>query len=213
MTQPHYRSIVDHYESCLETHGDTHKGVDWPDEKGANIRYRVMLDLIKDEEETPSLLDFGCGASHLFSYLQSQTSQRVCYTGLDLSEAFCDLSRRKFPQNRYLCLDVLESEDDIGLYDYVIMNGVFTEKRDLSFEEMFAYFKSVMLAVYPNVKKGLAFNVMSKDVDWERSDLFHLPLDRLSAFLTKNISRNVIFRADYGLYEYTTYVYREAANG
>ena len=212
MSGANYRSIVDHYESCLEAHGDTHKGVDWPDEAGANVRYRVMLDVIRGEDIAPSLLDFGCGASHLYAYLTTQANQKVRYTGLDLSEAFCDLSRRKFPENRYLCIDVLESDEDIGDYDYVIMNGVFTEKRDLSFDDMFDYFKRVMLTVYPKVRKGLAFNAMSKNVDWERPDLFHLPIDTLNAFLTENISRNVVFRADYGLYEYTTYVYREVTD-
>lgn len=28
-----YRSIVDHYEACLEKHGDSHLGVDWPNPK------------------------------------------------------------------------------------------------------------------------------------------------------------------------------------
>lgn len=49
---------------------------------------------------------------------------------------------------------------------------------------------------------------MSKDVDWEREDLFHLSLDELSNFLTKEVSRNFIIRNDYGLYEYTTYLYK-----
>ena len=55
---------------------------------------------------------------------------------------------------------------------------------------------------------GIAFNVMSKDVDWERDDLFHLPLSELSSFLSKNLTRRYIIRNDYGLYEYTTYVYK-----
>jgi hypothetical protein len=51
---------------------------------------------------------------------------------------------------------------------------------------------------------------MSKHVDWERDDLFHLPYDPLAAFLKAEISRHFVFRADYGLYEFTTFVYREA---
>ena len=63
--------------------------------------------------------------------------------------------------------------------------------------------------LYEMCNKGIAFNVMSKDVDWERDDLFHLPLSDLSAFLTKEISRDFVIRNDYGLYEYTTYVYKK----
>ena len=50
---------------------------------------------------------------------------------------------------------------------------------------------------------------MSKNVDWERDDLFHWGLDELTAFLTKDISRRFVLRNDYGLYEYTVYVYRD----
>lgn len=208
-TKSDYRSIVSHYESCLAEHGDSHKGVDWPNAEDADVRYRVMLDLIEEESPSISLLDFGCGASHLFAYIQKERKNNIEYTGLDLSAAFCELSREKYPNNRYYCIDILESDEDIGSYDYIVMNGVFTEKRGLSFGEMFDYFKALLIALYPKSKRGLAFNVMSKNVDWERDDLFHLPMDFLMAFLTEHLSRSVVIRHDYGLYEYTVYVYRE----
>ena len=47
---------------------------------------------------------------------------------------------------------------------------------------------------------------MSKQVDWERDDLFHLPCDPLLAFLESELSRHCVVRHDYGLFEYTTYV-------
>jgi hypothetical protein len=88
------------------------------------------------------------------------------------------------------------------------MNGVFTVKRSLPFDNMFSYFQDVILSVFPKSRVGIAFNVMSKHVDWERDDLFHLPFDLLAAFLTKKVCRNFVFRNDYGLHEYTTYVFR-----
>ena len=33
--------------------------------------------------------------------------------------------------------------------------------------------------VFNNVNKGIMFNVMSKQVDYERDDLFHLSVDKL----------------------------------
>ena len=47
-----------------------------------------------------------------------------------------------------------------------------------------------------------------KQVDWEKDFLFHLPLDTLAFFLTKELTRNFIIRNDYGLYEYTVYLYK-----
>ena len=73
---------------------------------------------------------------------------------------------------------------------------------------MWDYFQRLVTLVFSSVEKGMAFNVMSKAVDWEREDLFHLSTDLLIDFLTKKLSRNFIIRNDYGLYEYTVYLYK-----
>jgi hypothetical protein len=57
-------------------------------------------------------------------------------------------------------------------------------------------------------KQGIAFNLMSKLVEWERDDLFHVPYDEISRFTTARLSRHHVIRADYGLYEYTMYIYK-----
>lgn len=213
MKEPVHRRIIEHYEACLARHGDSFRGVDWPNERDAHTRYSVMLDVVRDDDKPATLLDFGCGASHLFQHLRQSGRHNLMYHGLDASAAFCELSRRKFPQNEYYCLDVLAAPSALPEFDYVVMNGVFTEKRELTYEQMFEYFKQVIRTVYPRVRKGLAFNVMSKAVDWEREDLFHLPTDSLISFLTGEVTRHFVIRNDYGLYEYTTYVYREASHG
>lgn len=202
-----YLSIVTHYEDCLAQHGDSHRGVDWPNREDAQKRYRVMLDVIRPTTERVTLMDFGCGASHLYEYILERGLSTIEYTGLDLSEQFVRLSQSKFPANSYYCLDLLDPDAELPDFDYIIMNGVFTEKRDLSFAEMLDYFKQLVIRVWPHARIGLALNVMSKHVDWERDDLFHLPFDTLAAFLRNDISRDFVFRNDYGLYEYTTYVY------
>jgi SAM-dependent methyltransferase len=205
-----YLDIVAHYESCLERHGDTHLGVDWPKKDDVDKRHRVMLEVIKKElsEGAVRLLDFGCGAAHLYEYIRDNGIANIEYAGLDLSDKFVDLCRGKFPSNDFYCLDLLEDKESLPSFDYIVMNGVFTEKRSLTFEEMFTYFKRLVKKVFEKAEIGVAFNVMSKHVDWEREDLFHLPFDDLAAFLKKELTRNFIIRNDYGLYEYTTYVYR-----
>lgn len=203
-----YLEIVEHYEACLAKHGDTHQGVDWPKVQDAETRYRVMLEVIcKPRSPAVSLLDFGCGASHLYEYLLAKDFTGIEYVGLDLSAKFVELSRKKFPQNRYLCVDILEDPEAVPSFDYIVMNGVFTEKRGLPFDEMLAYFERLASAVFAKAQVGMAFNVMSKHLDWERDDLFHLPFDTLARFLTRSLTRNFVIRNDYGLYEYTTYVY------
>lgn len=204
-----YVEIVEHYEACLAKYGDTHLGVDWPKAEDAETRYRVMLEVIRiPRPPVLKLLDFGCGASHLYEHICVTGVGGIEYMGLDLSPKFVELSTRKFPHNRYICADILENPEAIPACDYIVMNGVFTEKRGLTFDEMLAYFERMVTAVFAKAQLGLAFNAMSKEVDWERDDLFHLPFDTLAHFLTASLTRNFVIRNDYGLYEYTTYVYR-----
>lgn len=204
-----YETIIRHYEECLAQHGDTHRGVDWPNEADALKRYRVMLDLIRPSDEPQTLLDFGCGASHLYQYMLDSGMERVRYAGLDASPAFCTLSRQKFPDIKYVCADVLTEPDHLDEFDYVVMNGVFTEKRELPFDEMFDYMRRLLSLIFARTRVGIAFNVMSKQVDWERNDLFHVPIDTLANFVASSLSRHFVVRNDYGLYEYTMYLYRE----
>lgn len=202
-----YQDIVLHYETCLAKHGDTHLGVDWPKLEDTLKRHAVMLDVVRGDKCDFELLDLGCGASHFYEYLMQKRLAGIRYSGLDISEKFISLSQKKFPENTYFCLDVLTDGDLLPKFDYIVMNGVFTEKRSLSFGEMFDYFKSVVRIVFQKARIGIAVNVMSKQVAWEREDLFHLPLDILADFLVSELSRNFVIRNDYGLYEYTVYVY------
>lgn len=205
-----YHTLIDHYEQCLAKHGDSHLGVDWPNAADAETRYRVMLDVIKAPHDCHlTLLDFGCGAAHLNEYLRRHARDDIGYMGVDASARFIELSRRKFPATSFYCVDILTEDAQLPEADYIVMNGVLTEKRGMSFDEMSQYMSRLLPRVFSFARVGLAFNVMSLHVDWQRDDLFHVPFDMLATFLRSNLSRHFTFRADYGLYEYTAYVYRE----
>lgn len=202
-----YIKIIEHYEECLDKYGDCHLGVDWPKLSDVYKRYEVMLG-IANYNSTTTILDFGCGASHLYEYIIKNNLKNIVYSGLDISNKFIELCESKYDNVQYYCVDILKDTKFATKFDYVLMNGVFTEKRDLTYEEMLNYFKKLIMRVYSLCNKGIAFNVMSKNVDWEREDLFHLSLDELTKFITKHITRNFVIRNDYGLYEYTVYIYK-----
>lgn len=197
-------------ESFFDKYGDSYLGVGWTKRReDADARYRVMLDLIeRDAPDEVSLLDFGCGLSHLYEYMLEHDVAGINYSGLDLSDKFLSVSRSKFPAIEYYQGDLRNDRLDLPEFDYVVMNGIFNSKCELSFDEMFAYFRELVTKVFAKARVGIAFNVMSKQVEWEREDLFHLPMDVLASFLTKDVSRHFVIRHDYRLYEYTVYVYR-----
>jgi len=203
-----YHNIYRHYEGCLQKEGDTHLGVDWPNMSDLQTRFDVMLDVRKDDTNI-KILDFGCGTGLLYSHLKTCGLGNVKYSGLDISTKFIDLCKTKFPEVEFYCLDV--NVDPLTIdFDYAICNGTFTEKLNLTFDEMFDFFSKTVAVLFEKAKKGIAFNVMSNHVDWKRDDLFHVPHDFLMDFVIKNLSRNYVIRNDYGLYEYTVYVYKES---
>jgi SAM-dependent methyltransferase len=206
-----YASIVRFTEQCLDRHGDSFRGVGWTHtQEQTDTRYGVMLGLLAPARGCPTtMLDFGCGASHLYEYIRRHRRDDIYYSGLDVSPRFLELSRRKFPDLTYYDVDVLNGYGELPHFDYIVMNGLFTVRAALSFCAMTKYFEALVARVWARARHGIAFNVMSKYVDWERDDLFHMPMETLAAFLTGHISRHFVLRHDYGLYEYTAYVYQD----
>lgn len=205
-----YIEIKKHYELCFDKFGDTHLGVDWPNFKDTQVRHSVMFDVNEyniNKEDNFSILDFGCGLGHFYEWIILNQKNHTVYSGLDISDKFINVCKNKFEKVNFYCKDVL-IDDNIPNFDYIICNGTFTEKRDLNQKEMMNFFQSVIKVLWQKSNKGIAFNLMSKQVDWEVDYLFHVSLDELAWFLKKTLSRNFIIRNDYKLYEYTVYVYK-----
>ena len=209
--RPLYQQLVDHYETCFEEHGATAKGVDWPDERDLAARFEVMTGLFRSQPEGLRLLDLGCGPGLLLDHIAGgPLATRVDYLGIDLSEKMIQSAKSRHPYQHFEARDLLTDPLPEQSVDYVIMNGVLTEKRALSQSEMVAFAKEIITAAYHSARIGIAFNVMSTHVDWMRDDLFHWGCDEVLGFVTNELSRHAVLRADYGLYEYTTYLYRTA---
>ena len=205
-----YYAIVESCEHDLRKYGDNFRGVGWTKKQEyADLRYAVMLDVLRGDDPT-TVLDIGCGASHLLEYIHKRGRKNIVYSGLDLSQVFLDLSRSKFPEVTFYHADILSSATDIPSHDYVIMNGLFNWRGVIPYDRMWDYCQAMITRAFDIADVGIAFNVMSKYLDWERSDLFHLPFDVLASFLDDRVSRHFTLRHDYGLFEYTAYVYKNA---
>ena len=155
-----------------------------------------------------SLLDFGCGSAGLLEHLiATGRTDAFSYVGHDVSRIYVDHCRTAFPDHRFTVGDVLAGAP-IDPVDYVIANGVFTERLTLSEAEMFEFMTATVRRLFAAASIGIAFNVMSTIVDWQREDLFHVDPARMIDFVTSDLSRNFQLRHDYPLYEYTVYVYK-----
>jgi len=197
-------------EETLRQHGENHLGAGYTrTEAEAQAQYALMLGVVRETAEPVHILDFGCGLAHMLDYIKSKPDlSHLRYSGLDLSEAYLTAATHRHPQADLFRLDALAVEDRLPDYDYVILNGIFNYRGQISYEEMSNYWQRLVTLAFRHARKGIAFNTMSKHVDWEREDLFHLPFDEMAQFVKKHLSRHFVIRHDYPAYEYTTYVYR-----
>jgi cyclopropane fatty-acyl-phospholipid synthase-like methyltransferase len=206
--------LLEHYDHCLREHGDSAQGANWPNEEERRRRYDVMLDVIRGQ--TPAVLcDFACGTGELLAHARKRALD-VHYIGADRSVEALRFARQKFPGAAFIHIDVLTASDEELnrlVSDYIVINGLFTVRAGIGYDDMWRFLTEVVTRLWPRARRGIAFNVMSSHVDWERDDLFHVPFDRLAGFLHTLAGRNIVFRADYGLYEYTAYAFRPASVG
>jgi SAM-dependent methyltransferase len=215
MTSPAPQHIISAAcEEDLLKYGDNFRGVGYtksPEE--AAERYALMLGVIREHDTPVTILDLGCGLGHLLDFIESHADHRhLCYVGLDISAKYLGAARARHPQHEGILMDVLEADEQLSIFDYVVLNGVFNYRGPIERDDMLRYWQQLTMAAYRHCRLGMAFNVMSPLVDWERDDLFHLPFDAMAAFVGKHLSRHFVIRHDYQAYEYTTYVYREPFN-
>jgi SAM-dependent methyltransferase len=209
---PSWKPIVAHYEATFACHGPSPQGVDWPDGRDLEARFSVQLEIAAavPPGRPIRLLDVGCGPGLLIDYIRQVDCQNAFeYVGIDLSPTMVEAASRRWPDYEFYVHDLTSNPTAFGLFDVAIMNGVLTERVSLTEEQMGALARRIVRSAYEATTVGLAFNVMSKHVDFERSDLFHWGFDEVAGFLKDEVTRHFDFRSAYGLYEYTVHAWHE----
>ena len=131
-------------------------------------------------EPRPVLLDLGCGPGLLLDYLRATGRLETRgVRGIDLSPAMVAAARARWPDRDISCRDVVTNPLPEQSVDFVIMNGVLTEKQTLSHEVMAGIAKELIVAAFTAARVGIAFNAMSRHVDWQRPRALPLGIRRI----------------------------------
>ena len=197
-----------HYTKTIKDHGSCAKGVDWGCDKSAQIRYDQMLDVILAPGEGVSILDVGCGYGGLQNHLMGKV-KNLSYKGIDISKEMIRLAKEKNPQIDFITGDYLETTFK-EKFDYIICNGILTQKLDASLLEMETYFKKVVKKMFHESHVGCCFNIMSTRVNFFSQNLFYRHPSEILSYCLSEITPHVKINHAYGLYEYTVYLYKEA---
>ena len=171
------RLIQEHYRSLLAKHGDSAEAAQYSSRESQERRFRQLIRI--GDLRGMRILDFGCGSGHLATYLQADGID-VCYTGVDIVPELLDVGRAKHPSHRFGQLADFAHER----FDYVLVSGVYNNRRG----DNRRFWQQSARELFALCDRGLAFNMMSKYVDYEATGLFYEKPEKAFAFVKKELT-------------------------
>jgi len=205
-----------HYSASFETHGATTQGVDWGiDTERHRASQERMLGVIRSSRDgdnsRPSLLDVGCGYGSLYA-AACALSIPVDFHGIDLCADMIASARRSHPSAMWHVGD-LSSFAQPRSFDYVVSNGVLTQKLDVSFPDMDRYARTLVRTMFAACRCGIAFNVMTTRVNFTQPHLYYKNPVELLAWCMEEVTPCVRLDHSYRAYDYTLFLYRDEVFG
>ncbi|MBF0595497.1 MAG: class I SAM-dependent methyltransferase [Candidatus Omnitrophica bacterium] len=191
---------VRRYEERLLKFGRSIKVMGWRNKAQQSLRFDVLAEVGRLQGRT--VLDVGCGFGDLYPFLLKK-GIRTQYTGYDLSPNLIKLAREAYPQAQFAVRDILANSGG-KKFDYVLSSGVFNHRisNNLKFTQ------AMIERMFDLAKVGVAVNMMTSYVDYQDGHLYYYSPEQMFTF-AQRLSRHVVVRQDYPLYEFTLYIYRK----
>lgn len=196
------------YKNEFTIHGDSHSSVRYASKESQWKRYDILAQI--GNLENKSILDYGCGTGHLLEYLNEKAIGIKDYIGVDILPEFLQVAKKKFPSATFL-----ESLNDYNRpFDFGIVSGTFND----TLSDNRNFWQQAISELFKGCREGVAFNLMSKYVDYENPNLYYESPNYVLDFVKRNLSPFVTLRHDYLCkadsvpYEFSVYVYKKAKN-
>ncbi|WP_417332291.1 class I SAM-dependent methyltransferase [Halarcobacter sp.] len=142
------------YKKAINKYGVSARGVHWQSEKTQYIRFEVLNSFIKEEIESSTIVDAGCGFGEYLNYLKKSKLKPKSYLGIDIEHKMIKLSKERFPSERFLVKDIIH--DTLPEADYYICSGAM---NILTRRQMIRFIDKCLASS----KKGFVFNFLKED--------------------------------------------------
>lgn len=201
-------SVSTYYTGKLETHGTTHRGVDWNSTESQELRFAQLLTLHADPTQPFSINDYGCGYGAMVDYM-ARTGLNFTYTGYDISTAMVEAARKRCSEQTNTAFT--DQLSRLPQADYTVASGIFSVKLQTDNEAWTAYILDTIEKLDAVSTRGFSFNALTSysDADKMRPDLHYADPLFLFDLCKKRYSRHVALLHDYGLYEFTILVRKQ----
>ena len=178
-----------------------YKKVGWGSVESQDLRFQVLSEI--GISVADSIIDVGCGTGDYYRYLTGKGLAPSRYTGVDICEDFVRHCRSNLPADGTRFLDGTLEEQDRGVTaDFVVLSGSLNLKMKNNYDVTRDTLREMML----RARKGVAANFLSSYVDFELEKDFHYSPEKMFK-LCREISKKVVLRHDYPLYEFTVYLH------
>jgi SAM-dependent methyltransferase len=192
---------ISRYSKRLVKFGPAVQALGWRDEAQQKLRFQIFLECLEIDDNT-SILDVGCGFGDFYNYLKIKNKTFI-YEGCDISPEIIDVARKT---NQNIKFQVCDLRDGVYLnqsFDYVCVSGIFNYK--ISDNETFL--RETLIAAYSICKRGVIVNMTTDKVDFKDSLLYYYNPGSVIDFCS-SLTRRLIIRHDYPLFEFTIGLYR-----
>jgi len=199
--------VKNYFIEKLETHGTTHRGVDYNSVESQEARFFQLTKVI-DASKKYSLLDFGSGYGGMYDYLL-RLGHQLHYVGYDIAEPMVAKGREVHFNNPdcWFTSDIAE----VPLVDYAVVSGTFNMKLDADNEAWTKIVIDCLHKMDDHATQGMAFNMLTKysDADKMRPDLYYADPLFFFDYCKRNFAKNVALLHDYRLYDFTMIVRKD----
>jgi hypothetical protein len=136
---------------------------------------------------------------------------KAVYTGIDVVADMIFSAKARQPQRSWIVGDFLTWDSD-RKYDFVVANGLLTQKMGTSIMDMNRFAQSLIIKMFDTCRIGVSFNMMSTFVNFQAPNLYYRSPSEMVAWCTSEVTPHVKLNAHYiPWFEYTISLFKDAS--
>lgn len=199
------RSTVDWYRRRLDQYGPGIQALS----SGTESRRALRFDVLTGVGIAPgcSVLDVGCGFADYFAFLRD-AGIAVEYTGVDLVSELVERAKADHPGLEVSVRDLQRQPFPDASFDYVVCSQTFNLR--FGDEDNTELVQDMLRRMFASARRGVAIDFVTDWVDFREDYLVYRNPEAMFRF-AKSLTRRVVLRHDYPLFEFCLYLYPDFA--
>jgi len=147
------------YENQFMLHGATPEGVHWVGSKRQELRFKLLLEAIFEQNYTEniSIADVGCGYGALVNYINDNIdSNKLQYLGYDISDRLINQCKENI---HYHWANFKVGKNPHIEIDHCIMSGTYNLAMTNNIQDWEDYIFNCLNACWRKTRKSMIFNL------------------------------------------------------